>query len=252
MSTIIWLIFYSLVGGLFSLIGALLLAWQYEKAQRLIVPLLSFAAGAFLGASFLDLLPEALTDNPAQPIMAALLVGFVGFFAAERLLMRYLHYHGETETHKDHTESLPYLVVAGDSVHNFIDGLAIGLSFLANPSLGLITTLAVSAHEIPQEMGDFTILLNLGWSKKKVIAINILQSLLTVPGALIGYYVGSLVQPSLPYLLAGTAGTFIYIAASDLIPEIHHQAAHRYVYRVVIACTVGILAVWFLSTLAGA
>jgi zinc and cadmium transporter len=193
-----------------------------------------------------------MVDEP-HPLMIALLVGFIAFFALERLLMRYTSKHEQHDhatSHADHTESLPILLIAGDSLHNLLDGIVIGLSFIVDPSLGLITALVVAAHEIPQEIGDFSILLNQGWSKGKVILINILQSLLTVPGALIGYFAGQAVEPSLPYLLAGAAGIFTYIAASDLIPEIHHHAGHKHAYRVLFIVTLGIVAVGMLSSLA--
>lgn len=245
------LLSYSLVAGVLSLAGGLLLVWRSDLAKRFILPLLAFAAGAFLGASFLDILPEALemVEEP-HPVLIAGLVGFLIFFAMERLFMRYFHHHHQTNEHADHTESLPFLLILGDSIHNFLDGVVIALSYLANPTLGLVTTLAVAAHEIPQEIGDFSVLLNQGWSKKKIIMINVLQSLLTVPGVLLGYYGGQLVEPYLPYLLAGAAGIFIYIAASDLIPEIHHHASHKYVYGVLIMLLAGAFAVGLLSTLA--
>ncbi len=228
------LILYSLVGGLFSLLGGLVLIWRADIVKRYTLPLMTFAAGAFLAASFLDLLPEALelTDEP-QSLMYALVAGFLFFFTLERVLMRYFHTHESTNhQHADHTESLPVLIIVGDSIHNFLDGIVIGLAYLASPSLGLITAIAVAAHEIPQEIGDFSILLNQGWTKSKVIVINILQSLLTVIGALFAYSLGQQLESSLPYFLASAAGIFIYIGASDIIPEIHHLAGHKHLYRV--------------------
>jgi zinc and cadmium transporter len=244
------LIFYSLIGGLFSLAGGLVLLTRADLAKRMITPLLAFAAGAFLGASFLDILPEALEMGvgPHQILMAAL-VGFVVFFVLERLLML-IQAKSEGHDHSDHTETLPFLLILGDSIHNFLDGIVIALAYLANPVLGLTTTLGVAAHEVPQEIGDFSILLNQGWSKKKIIFISILQSLLTIPGVIIGYYGGQFLAPWLPYLLAGTAGVFIYIAASDLIPEIHHRTGHRHFYRVVLPLLASILIIYYLINLA--
>ena len=232
----ILLIFYALIGGVFSLIGGLLLLLNYRLTQRLVTPLLSFAAGAFLGAALLDLLPEALeaTLKP-QPILLALLIGFVAWFIMERLIMTYWLKHRATkEIHSDHTESLPTLLILGDSLHNFLDGIVIALAYAANPALGLTTTLAVAAHEIPQEIGDFSVLLYRGWSKRKVVLINILQSLLTVPGVIFGFYLGQALTPQLPFLLSAAAGIFIYLAASDIIPEIHHRAGHKQFFPVVL------------------
>lgn len=230
------LIFYSLVGGVFSLIGGLLLLWRYDLIQRLVTPLLSFAAGAFLSAALLDLLPEALeTTLEPQPVLLSLLLGFVAWFVMERLIMTsFLKHRTGQKVHSDHTESLPVLLILGDSLHNFLDGIVIALAYAANPALGLTTALAVAAHEIPQEIGDFSILLYRGWPKRKVALINILQSLLTVPGVILGFYLGQILEPQLPFLLAASAGIFIYLAASDIIPEIHHRAGHKHFFPVVL------------------
>lgn len=229
------LIGYSLVGGLLSLIGGLLLLWQEKFAKKIITPLLAFAAGAFLTTSLLDLLPEAIemVEEP-HPLFVAAIIGFTLFFILERVLMRYSGDGHHRHHHSDHTESLPVLLILGDSLHNFLDGIVIALSFLANPLIGLATTLAVAAHEIPQEIGDFSILLHQGWSRQRIVLVNIAQSLLTIPGVFIGYYAGTILEPHLPYLLAGTAGVFLYLGASDLIPEIHHRAEHKHVGRVLI------------------
>ena len=239
------LIFFSLVGGLFSLIGGLLLLWRVAWAQKITPSLLAFAAGAFLAVSFLDILPEAI-ELVVEPhfVLLAALVGFVLFFILERAVMR--GHPGHDHTHSEHTESLPLLVILGDGLHNFLDGIVIALAYLANPALGLITTLGVAAHEIPQEIGDFAVLLSQGWSRRRVIIVNILQSLLTIPGVLLGYYAGRALTPWLPYFLAGAAGVFLYIAASDLIPEIHHRTGHRHFFRVVAPLLFGVALVGYL------
>lgn len=243
------LLFYSLLGGLVSLVGGLLLLTRVDLAKKLLTPLLAFAAGAFLAASFLDILPEAL-ELGVEPhnVLAAALGGFLSFFILERLLML-LQAHGAGHTHSDHTESLSFLLVLGDSIHNFLDGVVIALAYLANPVLGLTTTLGVAAHEIPQEIGDFSILLGQGWSKKRIIWVNIGQSLLTIPGVLLGYYGGQALGAYLPYLLGVTAGIFCYLAASDLIPEIHHRAGHRQFWIVVLPLLASVLLLWYLINL---
>jgi zinc and cadmium transporter len=244
------LILYSLIGGAFSLIGGLLLLTRADLAKRVITPLLAFSAGAFLAASLLDILPEALevTIEPHY-VLASALAGFLIFFVLERLLM-FLHARVHEHKHSDHTESLSFLLVLGDSIHNFIDGIVIALAYLASPVLGLTTTLGVAAHEVPQEIGDFSILLNQGWSKWRIIWVNVLQSLLTIPGVLIGYYAGQWLEPQLPYLLGGTAGIFLYIAASDLIPEIHHRSGHRQFWSVVLPLLASVLLMAYLINLA--
>ncbi|MEK7526617.1 MAG: ZIP family metal transporter [Patescibacteria group bacterium] len=245
------LIFYSLIGGVFSLVGGFLLLWKQSFTKKIMTPLLSFAAGAFLAAAFLDILPEAI-ELVAEPhlILVTTLLGIVTFFVLERMLMTFFYKHKDiTEAHSDHTESLPLLLILGDSFHNFLDGIVIALSFVANPSLGLITTLAVAAHEIPQEIGDFGVLLNQGWSKKKVILVNIVQSLFTLPGALLGYYTGNSLEHLLPYSLAAAAGIFIYLACSDVIPEIHHRSGHKQFYKVVLPLVASIIIIGYLVNL---
>jgi zinc and cadmium transporter len=245
------LIFYSLIGGVFSLIGGFLLLWKYNLTKKFITPLLAFATGAFLSAAFLDILPEAIEMSPeAHPILLTTLIGIVSFFILERLMMTFLFRHqNHGESHSDHTESLPLLLILGDSFHNFLDGIVIAIAYVANPSLGLVTAIAVAAHEIPQEIGDFSILLHQGWSKKKVILINIMQSLLTIPGVLIGYYAGNLLDIQLPYFLAFAAGMFIYIGCSDIIPEIHHHSGHKKFYSVVLPLLASIILIGYLISL---
>lgn len=245
------LLFYSLVGGLFSLAGGFLVLWKSRFANQIITTLISFGAGAFLGAVFLDILPEALeqTSKP-HPILIATLSGFIIFFILERFLMRYVrHFHPKSK-HSDHTESLSVLIILGDSLHNFLDGIVIAIAYTADPILGLPTALAISAHEIPQEIGDFSVLLKLKWDKTKIIAVNIFQSLLTIPGVLLGFYMGKLVQPHLPLFLGATAGIFLYISASDLIPELHHQSGHKHFFRIVIPLISSIFLIFLLTKLA--
>ncbi|HJZ05655.1 hypothetical protein A2634_05280 [Candidatus Amesbacteria bacterium RIFCSPHIGHO2_01_FULL_48_32] len=248
------LIFYSLIGGLFSLIGGFVLLWKREITQALTTPLLSFAAGAFLGAALLDILPEALEiATDPQLVLIWMLGGFILYFVLERLLMTYVYKHPNAQnSHSDHTETLPILLILGDTLHNFLDGIVIALAYVVNPAVGLVTTLAVAAHEIPQEIGDFSVLLHQGWAKKVIIAVNVLQSLTTLPGAVLGFYVGHLFTPYLPYILAFTAGIFIYISASDIIPEIHHKAGHKSFYRVVIPLVLAVVIVGYLTRLAHA
>lgn len=242
------LLLYSLIGGVLSLVGGVLLLWKPTFTEKYMTALLGFGAGAFLAAAFMDILPEALEKLPhPQPIMIAVLSGFLGFFILERLLMRLFHMHNSPFVHSEHTESLPYLLLLGDSFHNFLDGIVIGLATIAHPTLGLPTALAVAAHELPQEMGDFSIMIRQGWSKKTVLGINVLQSLLTIPGAYIGYYMGGVVEPYVPILLGVAAGIFIYIAATDILPELHHNSSHTHFFRVVIPTILGVILVSYFS-----
>ena len=245
------LLLYGLVGSVFSLIGGLVVIWRAEQVKKIMTPLLAFAAAAFLAVSFLDLLPEAI-ESVTEPhfVFISFLVGICIFFALERILMKYFHHHAHGEAgHDDHTESLPALIILGDSLHNFLDGIAMAIAFIANPALGLTTALAIAAHEIPQEIGDFAILLDQGWSKKKVILANLFSALTAFLGIFVGYTAISFFENTLPYLLGGVSGIFAYIALSDLIPEVHHRAHHKYVSQALIPFILGLLAIGYLISL---
>lgn len=249
---LIQLTWYGLISGLFSLAGGMLVLWRAQLFGRVMTPLIAFAAGAFLGVAFLDLLPEAvdIIDEPHNAFMA-FLVGVVSFFALERFLMKYFHRHaGGADEHQEHTESLPLLIILGDSMHNFLDGVVIALAYIAHPALGLPTALAIAAHEIPQEIGDFAILLDRGWAKGRIILVNVLSSLLCIVGIFLGYLGASLFQGSLPYLIAGVAGIFTYISLSDLVPELHHRAGHRHFFRVVSSFIIGLVVIGYVISLA--
>jgi len=241
------LLFYSLVGGLFSLFGGIMLLLRPKLTIRFIVPLIAFGAGAFLSAVFFEILPEAIemVEEP-HPILATVLVGFVAFFVLERLIMRYFRKGEVKHQHSEHTESLPTLLILGDALHNFLDGIVIAFAYLVNPALALPTALAIAAHEIPQEIGDFSILLKAGWGRTKIIFVNILQSLLTIPGVFLGVYLSRTIEPVMPFLLAFTAGIFLYIAASDLIPELHHRSSHRHFFRIIVPFLTAIVGLYFL------
>lgn len=242
------LILYGLIGSVFSLVGGFVVLWRSEQVKKIMSSLLAFAAAAFLGVSFLDLLPDAV-EAVSEPhfIFIAFLAGLSVFFTLERVLMKYLPHHAhDGDKHDDHTESLPALIIIGDVAHNFLDGLAIAIAYIANPALGLTTALAVAAHEVPQEIGDFAVLLDRGWSKKKIIWANICSSLAAFIGILVGYTAAQAFTVWLPYLLAGVAGIFTYIALSDLIPEVHHRAGHRHIYRVLLPFIFGLFLVGFI------
>lgn len=223
----------SLVGSLFSLIGGVLLLMKrisVAKVQRVAVP---FAAGALLAAAFLDLLPEALEHSESvMGIMSLVLSGFILFFVLERFLGWFHHHHDHHQHHAAapiprRARSTRSLVVIGDAVHNIIDGMVIGAAFLADPVVGIITTLAIAAHEIPQEIGDFGLLLSLGMRRRNVLLVNVLSAVATVVAAVLVFGLGSTLTSFEPALLAIAAGLFIYIAASDLVPTIHDEKSIR-------------------------
>lgn len=242
MSDLLILLVAATAGSIISLIGGLYLLYGkrgVKTLQRLAVP---FAAGALLAAAFLDLLPEALEHGNASEVTRYALIGLVVFFVLERSLSWFHHHHGDEHGHPQGRRTVS-LIVIGDSLHNFIDGLAIGAAFLVDPAIGLVTTVAIAAHEIPQELGDFGLMLSKGVSKRNVLLINLLSALLTVVGAVLVYVFGGELGISESLLLAVTAGFFIYIAASDIIPTIHAEPERKWANLQTVTLIVGIILV---------
>ena len=231
---------FSLVGGLYLIYGS---KFGAEKVQKLSVP---FAAGALLAAAFIDLIPEALHDGSAREVSIWILSGIIFFFVLERGLRWFHHHH--THENENNRKTTTSLIVIGDTIHNFIDGLAIGAAFLVDPIIGITVTIAVAAHEIPQEIGDFGLLLSKGMSKNKVLAVNILSAVVTVIGALGIYLFGQQFGLPLSALLAITAGFFIYIAVSDIIPTIHAEPNPRSANLQTLILLIGIIFVATVNT----
>ncbi len=217
-------LFWATVGSVFSLVGGIALIGAARVRARVIRYALPFGAGALIAAALFSVLPEALhgKDEPA-PILAWTLGGFLLFFILERLLGWFHHHHHHGDENKARNRTHVSLVVVGDTLHNAIDGIAIAAAFLVNPGVGIATAIAVAAHEIPQEIGDFGILLGKGVKSRSVIIINILSALATVVTAMITYALGTATQIDPSPLLAMAAGFFIYVAASDIIPDIHER-----------------------------
>lgn len=226
MSDLLILLIVVTAGSLLSLVGGLYLIYGKKgtkKIQRAAVP---FAAGALLAAAFLDLLPEAVEHGEADSALLYALAGLVVFFVLERTLS-WFHHHHEDEKSTPSGRRNTSLIVIGDTIHNFIDGLAIGAAFLVSPATGVITAIAIAAHEIPQEIGDFGLLLSKGMHKKRVLIVNILSALATIIGAVLVFGLGGSFEVPESLLLGVTAGFFIYIAASDIIPTIHAEPRRR-------------------------
>lgn len=212
-------LFYSLVGGVFSLIGGVLMLSRKKMADRLAKYATPFAAGALLAAVFLDLLKDGLEESSADTVLLSTMVGVIAFFLAERFL-HWFHHHHQHEG-SDPTVSL---IIVGDTVHNVLDGVAIAAAFLVSVPTGIVTTIAVAAHEIPQEIGDFGLLLAKGMSRIKVLLVNVVSALATVVAAMVIFGLGSEHQLPLGVLIGLSAGFLLYIATSDIIPEIHEHA----------------------------
>ncbi|MDQ2973397.1 MAG: ZIP family metal transporter [bacterium] len=220
-SNLTTVIFFSLIGGVVSLIGGVILLSRKAWIKKLTYFATPFAAGALLAAAFGDLLLEAIHETgseQAAPVFTAALTGILVFFVLEKFLRWFHHHEHENQTTPNS------LIIIGDVLHNALDGVAIAAAFLTSPSAGIVVTLAVAAHEIPQEIGDFGLLLKNGMSRKKVLIVNLLSALSTVVAAVIIYVLGDANNLPIPILLGLTAGFFIYIAASDIIPEIHETS----------------------------
>lgn len=224
MASLTEVIFFSLIGGVFSLVVGIVLLAHRKGAKLLAEYATPFAAGALLAAAFLDLLKEGLENGSAETVLHWTLGGLLIFFLLESLL-NWFHHHHEHE--KDHIDPTVSFVIFGDTLHNFIDGAAIAAAFLISTPTGIVTTLAVAAHEIPQEIGDFGLMLNKGLSRAKAILVNIVSALATTVGAVLFFTLGKDNESLLTALLGLTAGFFIYIAVSDIIPTIHESKSRR-------------------------
>lgn len=244
MGTLSSIIIASLIISLISLLGGIILFWKRLWTKNAGTHLVSFAAGVMLTASFVDLLPEALEEAGDNNIFMPVFFGIVVFFFLERFVL-WFHHH---DSHHG-TKPAPILILLGDGVHNFIDGVAIAAAFLTNPSLGVVTTLAIAAHEIPQEIADFSVLVHGGLSKTKALLFNLVSALTALIGAIGGYYFLENLKGMVPLLLAFTAGMFIYIACSDLIPELHKDFQKQKSWVQSIPFIAGAFLLWLLVKL---
>jgi zinc and cadmium transporter len=212
-------IFWSLVGGLFSLIGGIMFLTIKKRALLLGKLAVPFAGGALLAAVFLDLLKEAAHEGQIETALTFCLVGIIAFFVLEKAI-HWMHHHHSSENDEQHKDAKVLLIVIGDTMHNLIDGLAIGAAFLVSPASGIVTSMVVATHEIPQEIGDFGLLLSKGLSRRKTLIINALSALASTLGAVIAFTLGDNLNINIGAILGLTAGFFIYIALSDVIPAI--------------------------------
>lgn len=213
-------IIFSLIGGLFSLLGGIVLLSKRSYARTLAKYATPFAAGALLAAVFLDLLPEGISESSASAVFTAALIGILLFFFFERFLRWFHHHHDHGDAARQSAKSL---IILGDTMHNALDGVAIAAAFLVSIPTGIVTTIAIAAHEIPQEIGDFGLLLSRGMSRKRVLLANVVSSLATTLFAIITYALGSSDALPLGALLGISAGFLLYIAMSDVIPSIHEN-----------------------------
>lgn len=217
------IIFFSLIGGVFSLLGGVLLLSRKGSAEKLARYATPFAAGALLAAVFLDLLKEGIEEAQVETVFISTLIGILLFFFAERFLHWFHHHH----VHEGSGDASRSLIIIGDTVHNALDGVAIAAAFLVSIPTGIVTTIAVAAHEIPQEVGDFGLLLHKGMRRRDVLVVNVVSALATTVLAVVTFALGSEDRLPIGVLLGLSAGFLLYIAMSDVIPELHENTNHK-------------------------
>lgn len=232
------IILVSFVESLVAFTGGLFVILKAEAMKRAAHFMVSFAVGALLSVALLNLIPEAIEMASAENILPFVLLGIILFFVLEKSLFWY-HCHGGVCPVHTYT----YLVLWGDFMHNFVDGIIIALAFLADFQLGVLVSIAVILHEIPQEIGDFSILITGGLSRKKALVYNYFSALSVVIGATITYFLGAWLLPFLPFAIAIIAGNFIYLASADLMPELHEVSSLRHGLVQVLFIVIGALAV---------
>ena len=234
--------------GLIGAVGAYGVVSFFMSGRSKLMYMVSFAAGALVAVSFFDLLPEAIeVQGNLMTTMGYFVAGFVFFLLIEKSL---LYYHCHDTDCQSHASSK--LIIFGDSVHNFLDGIAIAASFLAGPGVGVFTTLAIIIHEIPQEVGDYGVLIHNGYTKKKALMYNLLSALAAVAGGVLAFYALNKLAVYVPYVLAITAGGFVYIATVDILPKVHHDGDTRMkISMQSMVFIFGILALWVLGKYVG-
>ena len=228
------------LGGLLIASGVLLI--NDSLRSKLVPELVSYAVGALLGISMMGLLPESLASLAPARVFATLLGGILLFFILEKLVLwRHCHTH-DCEVH----ESTVASVMIGDTFHNFVDGAVIGAAVPTSVPLGVSTAIAIAAHEIPQELGDFAILLHAGYSRQKALLLNVLSALASVAGTIGAFLAFDIVPRTLPYFLVIAASSFLYVAMADLIPGLHRGRTDASSLRQIVLIALGIATmVWF-------
>ena len=248
MSILAWIVATSLAGGVLS--GAAAAAFAFSTRASHVPMLISYAVGALLGAVFLEILPHAfrLAANIEQ-VAATILGGILLFFMLEKLVLwRHCHEeqcvaHEAQPALQDHGRS-GMMIMIGDTFHNFVDGILIAAAFLADVQLGLVTAIAIIAHEVPQEVGDFLVLLHSGYSKRYAFALNVLSSLAMMVGGVLAYFTLQTAQQWIPSLLALAAASMLYVSVADLIPGLHRRPEIQAAAQQVVLIVIGVATIW--------
>ena len=244
MRIILWIFFSTIIVSIISLIGVITLGMKSKSLKNLIMILVSLSAGALIGGAFIHLIPESLNSLEQKSVFVYVLGGFILFFVTERVL-KWRHCHDK----KCKIHTFAYMNLFGEAIHNFIDGIIIAAAFITSIPLGISATIAVAMHEIPQELGDFGVLIHGGYKKSQAILLNFLIALTAIAGGIFGYLAHSVAQLSLGALLPIAAGGFIYIGASDLIPEIRKEENMKKAIIHIIIFITGIALMYLLKTL---
>jgi len=259
--TLLWILAATVAGGVLSVVAAAAVAFNARASW---IPILvSYAVGALLGAVFLEILPHAFgMADSFEALAATILGGILLFFVLEKLVL-WRHCHVEQcEAHDpppapnhahshggDHGRS-GMMIMIGDTFHNFVDGVLIAAAFLANHELGVVTAIAIIAHEVPQEVGDFLILLHSGYSKSRAMLFNLLSSAAMVAGGVLGYFALQAVEQWIPSLLALAAASMLYVSVADLIPGLHRRPELAATLQQVVLIALGVLTIWLVGELA--
>ena len=251
--TLIYILLAALISGAASITVAAL--FSFKLLSKMVDRMVSLSVGVMLSTAFLHSLPEAFESNvDAHRLFMTLLAGLFGFFLLEKLsILRHSHHHEGDGHHHHHGHDAHeagksgWMILVGDGLHNFTDGILIAAAFLADPKLGLMTSLAIFAHEIPQEVGDFIVLLNAGFSRGRAYVYNLSSSLMAVAGGLTGYFALANAGSLIPYALVLASSGFIYIAVSDLMPQMQRRATVRETIPQVLLIALGIVIVLLLT-----
>lgn len=239
---ILWITIFSLLGSVGAILTAAIFLRIPEKIQNFLIPcLIAFASGTLLTAALVGLIPHAINYSNPRTILSVVLVGIILFFVLEKLVI-WRHCHDiKCESHT----GAGSMILIGDAFHNAADGLVIAASFLVSIPIGVAAAISVIAHEIPQEVGDFAILLQDGFSKRRALILNSLSSLSTVPVAIFAYYALEIIEAAIPYVMAISAASFVYIALTDLYPELHHKFGFQHNIRQFLMMLAGIGTILF-------
>ncbi len=231
--------------SIISFIGVITFSIKEKSLKEIVIFLVSLSAGALMGGAFLHLIPESIvvcSPEDLNTLFVNVLVGFVIFFLLEKLL-HWRHCHDvNCKVHR--VKMFGYMNLIGDAVHNFIDGLVIAAAFVTDVNLGITTSIAIASHELPQEIGDFGVLIHSGMKRKKAILFNFITALTAVMGGIVGYVMSSSVSSFVPMLLPIAAGGFIYIASSDLIPELKKSTDLKQSFMTFVIFIFGIALMW--------